>query len=40
MFFIYFLYSDKSNIYYVGHTDDYLRRFEQHNHTDKDTCKK
>jgi putative endonuclease len=40
MFFIYFLYSEKSGIYYVGHTEDYLRRFEQHNQTDRDTFTK
>ncbi len=40
MFFIYFLYSEKSGIYYVGQTDDYLKRFEQHNHTDRDTFTK
>ena len=37
MYFIYFLYSNKSDIYYVGHSDDYLKRFEQHNNTDRDT---
>ena len=37
MYFIYFLYSNKSDIYYVGHSDDYLKRFEQHNNSDRDT---
>ncbi len=40
MYFIYFLYSEKSGIYYVGHSEDYLKRFEQHNYTDKDTFTK
>lgn len=40
MFFIYFLYSDKSGIYYVGHTQDVLKRFEQHNHADNNSFTK
>jgi putative endonuclease len=30
-FFIYILYSPSSDIYYVGHTENVLRRMDQHN---------
>jgi putative endonuclease len=30
-FFVYILYSASSNRYYVGQTEDYLRRLTQHN---------
>jgi putative endonuclease len=30
-FFIYALYSEKYKQFYIGHTDDLKRRFEQHN---------
>ena len=36
-YYIYILYSESSNIYYVGYSDDFKRRFEQHNHADKVT---
>jgi putative endonuclease len=36
-YYIYILYSETSDIYYVGYSDDYKRRFEQHNHADKVT---
>jgi putative endonuclease len=29
------LYSEASDIYYVGYSDDFERRFEQHNHSGK-----
>jgi len=32
-YYIYILYSETSNIYYVGYSDDFKRRFEQHNHS-------
>ena len=31
MFYTYILYSKKLNKYYVGHTKDFERRFEEHN---------
>ena len=31
MFFIYILHSEKSDKYYVGHTDDPVRRLNEHN---------
>jgi putative endonuclease len=31
MFYIYILYSQRADRYYIGHTDDYLRRVEEHN---------
>jgi putative endonuclease len=34
-FYIYILYSETSDIYYLGYSDDFRRRFEQHNHSDK-----
>ncbi|ARS42607.1 hypothetical protein CA265_24265 [Sphingobacteriaceae bacterium GW460-11-11-14-LB5] len=30
-FFIYILYSEGSNVYYIGHTNDFIRRLEEHN---------
>lgn len=30
-FFIYILYSEHSNVYYIGHTNDFIRRLEEHN---------
>ena len=36
-YYISILYSETSNIYYVGYSDDYKRRFEQHNHSEKVT---
>ena len=32
-FYIYILYSETYDIYYVGYSDDFRRRFEQHNHS-------
>ena len=37
MFYIYFLYSPSSDIYYTGYSNDYNQRFIQHNTTDRDT---
>jgi len=37
MFYIYILYSESSDLYYVGHTDDYNRRFSEHNSSDRNT---
>jgi putative endonuclease len=37
MYFIYILYSTKSDIYYVGHTNDLKRRFEEHNELSEDS---
>jgi putative endonuclease len=37
MFYIYFLYSPSSDIYYVGYTNDYTRRLSKHNISDKNT---
>jgi len=31
MFYVYILYSEKSEIYYIGSTDDLERRFLEHN---------
>jgi hypothetical protein len=31
MFYIYIIYSAASDLYYVGHTDDYVRRLTEHN---------
>jgi len=36
-FYIYILYSESSNIYYVCYSDDFKRRFDQHNQSDKVT---
>lgn len=36
-YYIYILYSPGSDIYYVGYTNDYLRRLEEHNTSDKQT---
>ncbi len=40
MFYIYFIYSASSDIYYVGHSDNYSCRLEQHNNSDRDTFSK
>lgn len=32
VFYVYILYSPKSDRYYVGHTNDIDRRLEEHNH--------
>jgi len=37
MYYIYFIYSEKSDIFYVGHSDNYLKRFNQHNTSDRNT---
>lgn len=37
MFYIYFLYSETSDIYYVGYTSDYLKRLSEHNNQNKNT---
>lgn len=37
MFYIYILYSSSADKYYVGLTDDYLRRFEEHNNSERNT---
>ena len=31
MFYIYILYTERSNKYYVGYTQDYILRLEEHN---------
>ncbi len=31
MYYLYILYSEKSDVYYVGHTDDVNQRFKEHN---------
>jgi len=31
MFYIYILYSERSNIYYTGYTSDFVRRLLEHN---------
>jgi putative endonuclease len=33
-FYIYILYSISSNIYYVGYSNDFRKRLEQHNHSE------
>ncbi len=35
MFYIYILFSEAANKYYVGHTDDVKRRLNEHNHSDR-----
>jgi putative endonuclease len=30
-FFIYILYSESSDLYYIGYTNDFTRRFKEHN---------
>ena len=37
LFYIYILYSQKSDLYYIGYTDDWERRLKQHNEADKNT---
>ena len=37
MYYIYLLYSPSSDKYYVGTTDDYQKRFHQHNTTERNT---
>ena len=36
-YYIYILYSEVSDFYYVGYSDDFNRRFEEHNHSEKVT---
>ncbi len=33
MYYIYILYSQTSDLYYIGYTNDYERRLEEHNHS-------
>ena len=33
-YYIYILYSESSDIYYVGYSDNFELRFEQHNHSE------
>jgi len=33
MYYIYILYSEKADKYYVGYSEDYLRRVHEHNHS-------
>ncbi len=35
MFYIYIIFSQAANKYYVGHTDDVKRRLNEHNHSDR-----
>ncbi|HUS00973.1 MAG TPA: GIY-YIG nuclease family protein, partial [Chitinophagaceae bacterium] len=37
MYYIYILYSETSDLYYVGYTNDYQRRVEQHNESPNNT---
>lgn len=37
MFYIYILYSTGYDRYYVGHTDDVMRRLNEHNHPEVST---
>ncbi len=37
MFYIYILYSASSDKYYVGYTNDYIRRIVEHNSSDRNT---
>jgi putative endonuclease len=37
MFFVYILYSQSADRYYIGHTDDPLRRVEEHNNVIKNS---
>jgi putative endonuclease len=37
MYYIYILYSFSSNLYYIGYTNDYVRRLNEHNTSDKTT---
>jgi putative endonuclease len=37
MFYIYILYSDTSDIFYVGYTNNYIRRLAEHNQSEKNT---
>lgn len=37
MYFIYILYSTSSDLYYVGYTQDYVRRLTEHNHSNHPT---
>ena len=35
MFYIYILFSETADKYYVGHTDDVERRLNEHNHSER-----
>ncbi len=37
MYYIYILFSETSDKYYVGHTDNVQRRINEHNHSDMPT---
>jgi putative endonuclease len=37
MFYIYILYSDRADKYYIGHTCDIFRRLEEHNSAEKNS---
>jgi putative endonuclease len=37
MYYIYILYSESSDRYYVGYTSDYKRRITEHNSSERDT---
>ena len=37
MYYIYLLYSESSDLFYVGHTHDYKRRLTEHNESDHHT---
>ena len=37
MFYIYFLYSNSSDVYYVGHSNDVYRRLLEHNESEHTT---
>ena len=35
MYYIYVLYSESSGLFYIGYTNDYVRRLKEHNHQDQ-----
>ena len=37
MFYIYILYSNRSDIFYIGYTNDFSRRFAEHNAPERNT---
>jgi len=37
MYYIYILYSERSDKYYIGYTSDYQRRLTEHNTTERST---
>jgi putative endonuclease len=37
MYYLYILYSSSADKFYVGYTNNYLRRFDEHNHSNHPT---